>query len=407
MSESPAFLPLLFGGDINVYSMARAFHEAYGVRPAVVAKYNSGPCSSSRILDLIVAGPDSDTPDSFVKSVCSFAEAHKDQKILLLGCGDSYVKLAAAHRDQYPENVVVPYISAELMDTLMHKERFYELCDKFAINHPKTFVHRKEMGHDFDLPFKEPFVCKPSNGVAYWQHPFPIQDKVFIAKNRAELEDFLDRVYASGYPDSMIIQDFVPGDDTSMRVMTCYSDQHGRVKLMCLGHVLLEEHSPHGIGNHAVILNEVNRSLSEQLREFLEAIGYVGFSNFDIKLDPRDGAFKVFEINVRQGRSNYYVTGAGYNLAEYVTEDWVFGKALPFLISNQDLFWHVVPMSVVRKYIPSREYQEKIRALKETGQCVNPMYYAPDLGLRRRLRLLRLMQQYVKQYRQYMPRLKY
>ena len=25
---------------------------------------------------------------------------------------------------------------------------------------------------------------------------------------------------------------------------------------MCLGHVLLEEHSPHGIGNHAVIITE-------------------------------------------------------------------------------------------------------------------------------------------------------
>ena len=28
----PPFQPLLFGGDINVYSMARAFHEAYGLR---------------------------------------------------------------------------------------------------------------------------------------------------------------------------------------------------------------------------------------------------------------------------------------------------------------------------------------------------------------------------------------
>ena len=27
-----SFQPLLFGGDINVYSVARAFHEAYGVK---------------------------------------------------------------------------------------------------------------------------------------------------------------------------------------------------------------------------------------------------------------------------------------------------------------------------------------------------------------------------------------
>ena len=36
-----------------------------------------------------------------------------------------------------------------------------------------------------------------------------------------------------------------------MRVLTNYSDRNGKVKFMCLGHVLLEEHSPHGIGNHA------------------------------------------------------------------------------------------------------------------------------------------------------------
>jgi hypothetical protein len=56
-------------------------------------------------------------------------------------------------------------------------------------------------------------------------------------------------------------------------------------------------------------------------------------------------------------------------------------------------------MRVVRRYIPSREFQDKIDALVSAGHSVNPMYYTPDLSLKRRLRLARLMQQYVKQYR--------
>jgi D-aspartate ligase len=191
MNERTPFVPLLFGGDINVYSMARAFHEAYGVKATVFSKYNSGPCCDSRILDLVVAGPENDRAEAFVRNVQTFAAAHADKKVILLGCGDAYVKLAAAHRDKYPENVVVPYIGAQLMENLMHKERFYELCDRYGIDHPMTFVHRKEMGHAFALPFGAPYVVKPSNAVAYWEHPFPIQNKVFIAKTAPSWRIFL------------------------------------------------------------------------------------------------------------------------------------------------------------------------------------------------------------------------
>lgn len=39
----------------------------------------------------------------------------------------------------------------------------------------------------------------------------------------------------------------IPGNDEYMRVLTSYSDRNGKVKMMCLGHVLLEEHTPHGL----------------------------------------------------------------------------------------------------------------------------------------------------------------
>ena len=120
----------------------------------------------------------------------------------------------------------------------------------------------------------------------------------------------------------------IPGDDSNMRVLTAYSDKNGKVKMMCLGHVLLEEHTPKGLGNHCAIITELDRPFREQFKAYREEIGFVGYSNFDIKYDMRDNKYKVFEINTRQGRSNFYVTGSGHNIAELLVEDFIYNRPI-------------------------------------------------------------------------------
>lgn len=393
------FQPLLFGGDINVYSVARAFHEAYGVKSVCFGKFASGPAYGSSIIDYRVC-PQNEDAETFRRNVAEVARAFADKTVLVIGCGDSYVKLAAENKDAFPANCVATYIDGDLINTLINKEKFYELCDKHGIDHPGTFVYRKEMGHDFDLPFQPPYICKPSNGVAYWEHPFPGNEKVFTCPDRRNLEEVLDKVYAAGYPDTMIIQDFIPGDDSNMRVLTCYSDRNAKVKLMCLGHVLLEEHTPHGIGNHAVILTEVNEALCQSFKAFLEDLHYVGFSNFDIKYDPRDGKFKAFEINCRQGRSNYYVTGAGYNIARLLVEDRVEGRDLPFVLADNPSLWRVVPRKVAFDYIVS-DYHAEMKARMDEGREVTPLFYEKDKALARTLRMKKNLLGHFKKFKQY------
>ncbi len=393
--EQP-FVPLLLGADINVYSMARAFHEAYGVKTVAYGMYPSGPCYGSAIIDYRVSERN-DEPEKVLENVRHVAAEFPNKTILLLGCGDNYLTSIAENLPNYPANVVAPYVSLEQMEGLIHKERFYALCDQYGIDHPATFVYKKGMGHDFALPFDGPFVVKPAESATYWDHPFDTQKKAYILQSREEVDQVIDDIYGHGYEDSLIIQDFIPGGDENMRVLTCYSDGEGKVRLMCLGHVLLEEHTRHGIGNHAVIITEPGGALYDTFRRFLEDIHFVGFSNFDIKYDPRDGKFKAFEINCRQGRSNYYVTGAGYNLARFLVEDRIEHKEQPLVATENRHLWWAIPEKVAYDYIP-RRFHPEMKALKQAGAAVNPLWYSADHALLHKARVWRIQH---RQYRWY------
>ena len=385
MSNNHPFQPLVFGGDINVYSVARAFHEAYGIRTIAYGKYPSFPCFNSAIIDYRVC-PDNEEEAAFRRNVQAASKEFPDKKIILLGCGDNYVQMAAHARDALPPNVAAPYIDAGLLDRLINKEEFYALCDQYGIDHPATFIYDKSMGHSFTLPWGPPYIAKPAESVTYWATGDHSLAKVYICQSWEELLESLDHVYAAGYENHMILQEFIPGDDSYMRVLTSYSDQNARVTTMCLGHVLLEEHSPHGIGNHAVILTECCEELELKIKGLLEQLHFVGFSNFDIKYDRRDGKYKAFEINCRQGRSNYYVTGSGHNIAKLLVEDLVEGKQLPFQMVKERSLWRMVPKKVAFKFTP-KQYHEEMRALIKAGADHHSLVYAGDSSLKRRLRV--------------------
>lgn len=371
------FIPVLLGADLNCYNVARAFHEAYGIESYAFGRYAIGATMNTRIVHFKPI-PDFDSADKMVSVLNDFAASHSDKKLIVLGCTDDYVNLIITNRDRLAENYITPYTTKELIDEITLKEHFYEYCEKYDIPYPKTRVVGYGDSID-DLPFDYPIIVKPSSSVLYWKHEFEGMKKVYRAKSQKEAQEIIDTIYASGYPDKIILQDTIPGNDDSMYVLTSYSDKDANVRMMCLGHVLLEEHTPKGLGNHCAIVTVKNDEIMQSMKRFLEEIHFVGFSNFDIKYDSRDGSFRTFEINVRQGRSNYYVTASGNNIAKLVVEDRIDNK--PFegtKYNDNEIYWRYVPDGIVCKYIDEKD-RMTINYLKRNNKAYSSMRYPYDL----------------------------
>jgi len=371
--------PVLIGADLNCYNVARAFHEEYGVCSYAFGRYAIGATKYTKIVKFTTV-PELDEPSVLCRVLEDFAAAHKGETLILLGCTDDYVSMIIQLKDRIPAEYVVPYIDRELMERLTLKASFYEYCEKFEIPYPKTVVCGSE-GLPESLPFDYPIIIKPSSSILYWKYPFDGMKKVYRAKDRSEADAIVKEIYASGYPDKLIIQDTIPGNDSNMYVLTSYSDKNGKVRMMCLGHVLLEEHTPKGLGNHCAIVTEYMPELCERFKKLLEETGYVGFSNFDIKFDSRDGSMRAFEINIRQGRSNYYVTAAGQNIARLLVEDRVNNlEQSGCHIVDREAYWRYIPDDIVYKYI-SPELRAKIKELKKKKAAYSSLRYSHDLRM--------------------------
>ncbi|MEG0050972.1 MAG: carboxylate--amine ligase [Terrisporobacter sp.] len=384
--ENIKIQPVLVGGDINCYSVARAYHEAYGVKSIAFGKMLLGATKDSNIIDFRV-DPRMNDKEEFVKVLLETADqlAEPNKKLIIHGCTDEYAELIIDYRDVLSTKYIVPYIGAELKDKLIEKESFYQMCEEHGLDYPKTHIFNK--GDEVcEFGFNYPVILKASDSISFFQHAFEGMNKAYLIENAEEFKKATDEIYSHGYEKSMIVQDFIPGDDSHMRVLTCYSDKNGKVKMMCLGHVLLEEHTPKGIGNHAAIITEYDEEVMNKFKTFLENINYTGYSNFDIKYDAREKKYKVFEINLRQGRSNYYVTSSGNNIAEFVVEDRVYNKELDMKIQKESFFWRVIPKKVVYKYVKNEELIKKCKELDAAGKSASSFEYEADLkgNLKRR-----------------------
>lgn len=401
-------IPVLLGADLNCYNLARAFHEAYGVVSYAFGRYEISATKYSKIVRFTTV-PNMDDETVMMRVLTDFAAAHPDAQLYLFGCTDDYAAMIIRRQAELPW-YIAPCPGAALYESLQKKAAFYQVCDQYEIPYPDTVVldetpDEAQIAEDA-LGFAYPIIVKPSSSVDYWKYPFDGMKKVYIAADPADAVKIISEIYASGYPDKMILQKLIPGGDSEMRVLTAFSDENGKVRAMCLGHTMIEEHTPKGLGNHAAIVTESvsDLAVAKNIKNMLEAIGYTGFSNFDIKY-AGDGDYRVFEINLRQGRSNYYVTGSGMNIARLAVEKWQDGST-DCVMQDNATFWHHVPAGVAYHYTEDRTLVDTAKKLKRDGKSTCSLQYAYDLrgNILRRLCVMEQLRRQRGKFRRYYPK---
>jgi D-aspartate ligase len=372
----------------------------------VISRVVAGPINWSSFIETVELGEDAQRADTLaaLERVGTERKA-AGRTTLLLSNADSFSRMLSEQAEWLSQWYVVPAVDGPVLDMIADKIEFGRVCEELGIPVPRTLVQDFGTADDpgwapdtVDLTF--PVVAKPAVGAAYEGLRFEGKNKIYKVDTPEELLDIFARVRGAGFRDRFVVQELIPGDDTAMRSITAYVDQRGEVTLLATAQVLLQEHQPLAIGNPAAMVTTPYPDLMEQAARLLQHVGYRGFANFDVKVDPRDGVAKFFEVNPRIGRNNYYVTAAGANVAEFITGDLIQGRELDQVVVRNEILYSVLPMFLLRRYL-SPELKALVKKVTRKG-VFHPL--VTHDSLKRKAYVAAAKANYVKKYATYYPR---
>ncbi|WP_123304598.1 carboxylate--amine ligase [Bogoriella caseilytica] len=385
------FRPVILGTDLGVYSMARSFHEACGVRSLVVSNSPRGPINDSRILDQVLVGRGA-TQEQTLEVLDRLPEQHSGSRLLLMVNSEHELGMIRAHRERLARGYVLPYPPNEVLARGQDKAALAAVCQQLGVASPRTVGIALESlatgsaGLEHAAELRLPVVVKMAEAGDYLLRNFPGQRKVYAAQDRAELERILRLLVAQGVTGEVLVQELIPGDDTASRVVTCYRDRAGRITAMASGQVLLGLHSPMLVGNGAAILTEPQPELETQAAAILEALDYRGLANFDFRVDPRNGVAHVLDLNTRIGRSHYYANVAGVNPVRALVADYAeelgYAEDLPREEARAVGLYSYVPWTLLRRYLEPG-LLDRVKVARRRRGLVHPLAYAADRHPRR------------------------
>ncbi|MCI1901623.1 MAG: hypothetical protein LKI93_02680 [Bifidobacteriaceae bacterium] len=410
MTKNLEIVPVLLGSGANAYGLARGFYEEFGARSYAIGPVTLLQSQNSKIIRPRVM-PDLATEEGFVPALKAFAKelAHSEpgKTAIVIACGDTTAELLAHHRDEVAQDYLTSSVDGALLDRAVDKVEFSRICEQARVQTPLTRSYTFEdfeAGKPVPEPAAYPLELKAADSVAYLSVDFPGRKKAYTLHNHDELVQVVHDIYGAGYKQAIVIQEFIPGDDSQMRTLNAYVNSDGTVAMMSLGNPVMEEYAPSRIGNYAAIISEGDNTVYSETEQLLTSLHYTGYANFDLKRDPRDGTYKFLELNPRPGGSSDFTSVAGLSLARWIVRDLVMHTTAPTVRGFDRHLWLGVPKHVLRKFAPEGPVKDEALHLLKSGNWSKSAHYAPDMNVKRALNLFRWQLAVARDYYKYAPR---
>jgi D-aspartate ligase len=255
------------------------------------------------------------------------------RRAVLFPTHDQYIWPISRHAQRLEPWYIIPFSGWETMRRLHDKREQLETAQRVGVHIPKTvFVDSEDdLAHGADeIGF--PAIFKPVESLAFKTR---FHRHVLEIGSRGELQRVYDKVRDCG---TLMLQDIVPGGDEELYTLGSYLDAQSRPLAQFTGHKL-RQHPPR-FGHVSMAVSLWVPELAEAGLRLLHELGYHGVSQVEFKRDPRDGRYRLMEVNARHWMWHSLATACGVNLSLTAYRD-AIGDPYVARRQNDGLKWVV------------------------------------------------------------------
>ena len=169
----------------------------------------------------------------------------------------------------------------------------HKLAVELGVPTPRTCAPLTEEELD-EIDFDPPYVLKP----AIKEHFFyKTKAKAWRADNRQQLKELFSLGVKHTAPGEILVQELIPGDG-QFQYSFCGFFKGGET----IGSMVARRRRqhPHEFGRASTFVETIDDPELEKVSErYLKAMNYYGLVEIEYKLDPKDGKFKLHDVNAR------------------------------------------------------------------------------------------------------------
>jgi len=300
----PSPRALVVSGHTMALGVVHALGEA-GIRVVVLHYDARDMAHASRFAESSaqVPHPLHDEP-AFVRTLLRGADEWAGS--LLVPASDESVVAISRNRDALARHYIVATTEWAVTERFIDKLRTYEIAGRHGIAAPRTLVPGSVV--DLEVQAEQigfPLLLKPAESHRFYER---FKRKMVPVDGMPALRAAYEDARAAGL--SVMLQEIIPGPDELVVNYNAYI-WDGVPRAEFTARQLRK--APPRFGSPRVVVGERIPEVVDPGRRILAAMGFDGYACTEFKFDPRDGTYKLMEVNGRHNLSGLLAVRSGVN----------------------------------------------------------------------------------------------